>query len=154
MCVLNVSWGVQDFVIKHFDHVATSDCPEPASFHSKLAFVLELSTGKLQNAKNTAFLTRNPYRLGSFQLGAQNMSKIGSFLENTVFYVIKLNHRVLHNFPGARTLICLFSYSLVLICTKTEELPTGICFREKTIELRTQNAVSYTHLTLPTILLV
>ena len=68
------------------------------------------------------------------------MSKIESFLENTVFYAIKLNHRVLHNFPGARTLICRFSLSLVLICTKNEELPTGICFREKTIELRTQNA--------------
>ena len=96
--------------------------------------------GNCKNAKNTAFLTRIPYRLWSFQLGAQNMSKIGSFLENTVFYAIKLNHRVLHNFPGARTLICLFSLSLVMICTKTEELPTGIYFREKTIELRTQNA--------------
>ena len=96
--------------------------------------------GNCKNAKNTTLLTRNPYRLGSFQLGAQNMTKIGYFLENTVFYAIKLNHPVLHNFPGARTLICLFSYSLVLICTKTEELPTGICFREKTIELRTQNA--------------
>ena len=96
--------------------------------------------GNCKNAKNAAFLTRNPYRLGSFQLGAQNMSQIGTFLENTVFYAIKLNHRVLHNFPGARTSICLFSLSLVLICTKNEELPTGICFREKTIELRTQNA--------------
>ena len=87
--------------------------------------------GNCKNAKNAAFLTRNPYRLGSFQLGAQNMSKIGSFLENTVFYAIKLNHRVLHNFPGARTLICLFSCSLVLICTKTVELSSGILFREK-----------------------
>ena len=37
------------------------------------------------------FLTRNPYRLWSFQLGAQNMSKIGSFSENTLFCEIKLN---------------------------------------------------------------
>ena len=96
--------------------------------------------GNCKNAKNTTFLMRNPYRLGSFQLEARNMSKKCSFLENTVFYAIKLNHRVLHNFPGARTLICLFSLSLAMICTKTKELPTGICFREKTIELRTQNA--------------
>ena len=40
------------------------------------------------HVKNTMFLMRNPYRLWSFQLGAQNMLKIGSFLENTVFYVI------------------------------------------------------------------
>ena len=68
------------------------------------------------------------------------MSQIESFLENTVFYAIKLNHRVLHNFPGARTLICLCSYSLVLICTKTVELSTGTFFCEKDMELRTQNA--------------
>ena len=96
--------------------------------------------GNCKHANNATFLTRNPYRLGSFQLGSQNMSQIGSFLENTVFCAIKLNRRVLHHFPAARTLICLFSYSLVLICTTTEELPTGICFREKTNELRTQNA--------------
>ena len=91
--------------------------------------------GNCKNAKNAAFLTRNPYRLGSFQLGAQNMSKIGSFLENTVFYAIKLSHRVLHNFPGARTLNCLFSYSLELICTKTMELSTGIFCEKKTWSL-------------------
>ena len=96
--------------------------------------------GNCKNAKNTAFLTRNPYRLGSFQLGARNMSQIRYFLENTVFYAIKLNHHVLHSFPGARTLICLFSYSLVLICTKTVELSTGIFICEKNMELRTQNA--------------
>ena len=96
--------------------------------------------GNCKNAKNATFLTRNPYRLGSFQLGAQNMSKIGSFLENTLFYVIKLNHPVLHNFPGARTLICLFPWSLVMICIKTVELTTGISFCEKNMELRTQNA--------------
>jgi len=96
--------------------------------------------GNCKNAKNAAFLTRNPYRLGSFQLGARNMSKIGSFLENTVFYAIKLNHPVLLNFPGARTLICQFSYSLVLICTKTVELATGMFFCENNMELRTQNA--------------
>ena len=98
------------------------------------------SLGNCKNAKNTAFLTRNPYRLGSFQLGARNMSKIRAFSENTVFYAIKLKHCVLHNFPGARALICLFSYSLVLICPKTVELSTGIFICEKTMELRTQNA--------------
>ena len=95
--------------------------------------------GNCKNAKNTTFLTRNPYRLGSFQLGARNMSKIESFLENTVFYAIKLNHPVLHIFPGARTLICLFPWSLVMIYTKTVELATGIFFGENNMELRTQN---------------
>ena len=55
------------------------------------------------------------------------MSQIGSFLENTVFYVIEITHRVLHNFPGARTLSCIFSLSLVMICTKTVELSAGFC---------------------------
>ena len=86
------------------------------------------SLGKCKNAKNATFLTRNPYRLGSFQLEARNMSKIESFLENTVFYAIKLIHPVLHNFPGARTLIYLFPWSSVMICTKTVELATGIFF--------------------------
>ena len=45
--------------------------------------------GNCKNEKNAAFLTGNPYRLWSFQLGAQNMSKIGSFLKNIVFYAIK-----------------------------------------------------------------
>ena len=102
------------------------------------ARALDWEIAKMQKA--LCFLMRNPYRLWSFQLGAQNMSQIGYFLENTVFYAIKLNHPVLHNFPGARTLICLFSYSLVLICTKTVELSTGIIFCEKDMELRTQNA--------------
>ena len=61
--------------------------------------------GNCKSAKNTVLLTRNPYRLWSFQLGAQNMSKIGSFSENIVFYITKLNHSVLHHFPGARMLI-------------------------------------------------
>ena len=98
------------------------------------------SLGNYKNAKNTAFLTRNPYRLGSFQLGARNMSKIKAFSENIVFYAIKLNHHVLHSFPGARTLICPFPFSLVMIHTKTMELSTGILIFEKTMELRTQNA--------------
>ena len=96
--------------------------------------------GNCKNAKNATFLTQNPYRLWSLQLGAQNLSKIESFLENTVFYAIKLNHPVLHIFPGARTLICLFPWSLVMICTKTVELTTGISLCEKNMELRTQNA--------------
>ena len=96
--------------------------------------------GNCKNAKHVTCLTQNSYRLGSFQLGARNMSKIMAFSENTVFYAIKLNHHVLHSFPGARTLICLFSYSLVLICTKTVELSTGIFICEKNMELRTQNA--------------
>ena len=61
--------------------------------------------GNCKNVKNTMFLTRNPYRLWSFQLGAQNMSKIGSFSENTVFCDTKLNHMFFDIFLGARTLI-------------------------------------------------
>ena len=61
--------------------------------------------GNCKNAKNAVFLTRNPYRLGSFQLGAQNMSKIGSFSENNVFCDTKLNHVFFDIFLGARMLI-------------------------------------------------
>ena len=81
--------------------------------------------GNCKNAKNTVFLTRNPYRLWSFQLGAQNMSKIGSFSENTVFCDTKLNHSVLHHFPRARMLIWLFYCSLTLIYIKVWELSAG-----------------------------
>ena len=88
--------------------------------------------GNCKNAKNAVFLTRNPYRLWSFQLGAQNMSKIGSFSENIVFYVTKLNHRVLHHFLVARTSIWCFSCSLSLICIKVWELWTGnLCVNKK-----------------------
>ena len=73
-------------MIKHFDHVATSDCPEPGSFHSKLAFVLELSTGKLQKCKKRDGFVTNSLSLCRLQLGTQNLSKIESFLENIVFY--------------------------------------------------------------------
>ena len=41
--------------------------------------------GNCKNAKNTTFLTRNPYRLWSFQLGTQNSSKNESFSVNIVF---------------------------------------------------------------------
>ena len=75
--------------------------------------------------KNAAFLTRNPYRLWSFQVGAQNMSKIVSFSENNLFYVTKLNHSVLHHFPRARTLIWFFSCSMTVICAKLWELSVG-----------------------------
>ena len=78
------------------------------------------------------FLTRNPYRLWSFRLGVENMTKIGFFSENTVFCVTKLNHTVLHHFPGARMLIWLLSCSLTLICTKVWELWTGnLCVNKK-----------------------
>ena len=90
--------------------------------------------------KKTSFLTRNPYRPWSFQLGAQNMSKIGSFSENIVFYVTKLNHSVLRHSPGARMLILPFSCSIVVNCIKVVELSTGIFYVKKIMELRTQNA--------------
>ena len=41
MIVFHLNWKVQDFVIKHVDQVATSDCPEPGSFHSKMAAALD-----------------------------------------------------------------------------------------------------------------
>ena len=88
--------------------------------------------GNCKNAKNALLLTRNPYRLWSFQLGPQNMSKIGYFSENTVFCDTKLNHVFFDSFLGARTLICLFSCSLTLICTKVWELSAGKLVVNKT----------------------
>ena len=96
--------------------------------------------GNCKNAKNAVLLMRNPYRLWSFQLGAQNMSKIGSFSENTVFYVTKLNHSVLHHFPGAWMLIWLLSCSSTAICTNVWELSAGNFRVKKSVELRTRNA--------------
>ena len=93
--VFHISWELQHFVIQHFGYFVISECLEPGSFLSKMTCLLELSTGKLQKCKkNTVFLTRNPYRLRSFHLGVQNISKIGSFSENIVFYAIKLNQCV------------------------------------------------------------
>ena len=96
--------------------------------------------GNCKNVKNTLFLMRNPYRLWSFQLGAQNMSKIGSFSENTVFCDTKLNHMVFDIFRGARALICLFPFGSTVICTKVWELSAGNFHAKKNMELRTQNA--------------
>ena len=101
------------------------DCPKPVALILKWYFSSSSRLGNCKNVKNTMFLTRNPYRLWSFQLGAQNMSKIGSFSENLVFCDTKLKQSVLHQFPGARTLIWLLSCSLTLICTKVWELSAG-----------------------------
>ena len=118
MCVFHLSWGLQDFVIKHFDHVATSDCPEPGSFHSKLAFVLELSTGKLQTCKKTQrfwhkFLKFVPASIRSPQ-----------FIKNWVLFrkhrilqcVLKapLKFRFFQN-PGAQNLTPMVQWSFFLI---------------------------------------
>ena len=73
----------------------------------------EPSTGIMQKCKtNAVFFASNPYRLWSFQLGAENISKVVPFSENTVFYKIKLNYCSVHNFRGARILIYLFACRL------------------------------------------
>ena len=51
--VFHVSWELLPFVIQHFGYFVISECLEPGSFHSKMAFFLELSTGKLQKCKKT-----------------------------------------------------------------------------------------------------
>ena len=75
-------------MIKHFDHVATSDCPEPGSFHSKLAFVLELSTGKLQKCKKHNVFSTNS--LSVWELPTGNPT----FVKNWVLF---RKHRILRN---------------------------------------------------------
>ena len=88
MCVFHLSWGLQDFVIKHFDHVATSDCPEPGSFHSKLAFVLELSTGKLQTCKKRYLFDTKSLQIGELPTGSSK------YVQNWVLF---RKHRILRN---------------------------------------------------------
>ena len=95
-----------------------SECLGLGAFILKWHVCSSSRLGNGKSAKNTMLLTRNPYRLWSFQLGPQNMSKIRSSSENIVFYVTKLNHTVLHHFPGARMLIWPFSCSLTVIYTK------------------------------------
>ena len=58
-------------MIQHVDHVATFDCPEPRSFHSKLAFVFELSTGNLQKCKLLQRETLNSISNKSVQFRVQ-----------------------------------------------------------------------------------
>ena len=67
---------------------------------------------KCKIVENNMVFARNPYRLWSFQLGAENMSKVGSCPENIVFYGIKLNYCSVHNFRGAQILIYLFACRL------------------------------------------
>ena len=57
-------------MIKHFDHVAIFDCPEPGSFHSKLAFVLELSSGKLQKCKKHYLFDTKFLQVGELPTGS------------------------------------------------------------------------------------
>ena len=73
-------------MIKHFDHVATFDCPEPGSFHSKVAFVLELSTGKLQKFKK-----HNLFDTKSLQIG-ELPTRNPKFIKNRVLF---RKHRIL-----------------------------------------------------------
>ena len=70
MCVFHLSWGLRDFMIEHFDHVATFDCPEPGSFHSELTFVLELSTGTLQKCKKHSLFDTKSLQIGELPTGS------------------------------------------------------------------------------------
>ena len=84
-------------------------CSKPLNFRK---FPRSRRLGLCKNAKNAMFFASNPYRLWSLQLGAENMSKVGSFSENIVFCGIKLNYCSVHNFRGARILIYLFACRL------------------------------------------
>ena len=75
-------------MIKHFDHVATSDCPEPGSFHSKLAFVLELSTGKLQKCKKRYLVDTKSLQIGELPTGSSK------YVQNWVLF---RKHNILRN---------------------------------------------------------
>ena len=98
-----LSWELPHFLIQHLDHFAISAGLKPWSFHSKLSLFVQIPgssrLGNCKNAKNTVFLTRNPYRMWSFQLGAQNMSKIGSFFRKHRILRYKIKTRVFWHFP-------------------------------------------------------
>ena len=75
-------------MIQHVDHAATFDCPEPGSFHSKLAFVLELSTGKLQKCKKHSLFDTKSLQIGELPTGSSK------YVKNRVIFE---KHRILHN---------------------------------------------------------
>ena len=75
-------------MIQHVDHVATFDCPEPGSFHSKLAFVLELSTGKLQKCKKHGLFDTKSLQIGELPTGSSKYVK---------YWVLFRKHRILRN---------------------------------------------------------
>ena len=75
-------------MIQHVDHVATFDCPEPGNFHSKLAFVLELSTGKLQKCKKHSLFDAKSLQTVELPTGSSK------YVQNRVIFE---KHRILRN---------------------------------------------------------
>ena len=75
-------------MMQNVDHVATSDCPEPGSFHSKLAFVLELSTGKLQKCKKRNIFDTKSLQIGELPTGSSK------YVKNLVLFG---KHNILRN---------------------------------------------------------
>ena len=136
MCVFHLSWGLQDFVIKDFDHVATSDRPEPGSFHSKLAFV------KLQkcNTKKLYLFDTKSLQIGELPTGSSK------YVQN---WIIFRKHRILRKiiktlcfaqFPWSSNLNLSISLELSIDLHKNCGALNWDFFCEKAMELRTQNA--------------
>ena len=94
----------------------------------------------LRNQVLPAFLTRNPYRSGSFQLGPENSSKSGTCSKTPLFYISKLNHTFSRCFHGAQCLVCRNPCSSMRILQKNMELRAGNRDPKKTMELLIENA--------------
>ena len=94
----------------------------------------------LRNQVLPAFLTRNPYRSGSFQLGPENSSKSGTCSKTPLFYISKLNHTFSRCFHGAQCLVCRNPCSSMRILQKNMELRAGNREPKKTMELLIENA--------------
>ena len=94
----------------------------------------------LRNQVLPAFLTRNPYRSGSFQLGPENSSKSGTCSKTPLFYISKLNHTFSRCFHGAQCFVCRNPCSSMRILQKNMELRAGNREPKKTMELLIENA--------------
>ena len=89
--------------------LSLSDCLEPGSFHSKMAFFLELSTGKLQKRKKRCVFDAKSLQTWELPTGSSK------YVQNRVLF---RKHRILRNkikpsrfaqFPWSSNLnLCIF----------------------------------------------
>ena len=127
-------------MIQRVDHVATFDCPEPGSFHSKLAFVLELSTGKLQECQKRDLFDTKSLQIGELPTGSSK------YVPNQILF---RKHHILRNkiksscfaqFPWSSNLNLSIFLQLSVDFSKNCGALNWDFFCEKDMELRTQNA--------------
>ena len=130
----HVSWELLTLWSNILAMLSFSECLEPGSFHSKLTFFLELSTGKLQKCQKRCVFDAKSLQTWELLTGSSKYVKNHVLFRKhrIVFYVTKLSHCVLHHFLGAWMLIWLLSFAWQWFAQKYGSFPLGTLLWKKT----------------------